>query len=176
MGIAGKDISSEQFEKCILETTSRGPDALKIVETDKAILGFQRLSIMGLTDAGMQPFHLNGKYVVCNGELYGFRPIKEELKSKGYEFASDSDCEIILPMYEQYGTDLFAKLDAEYALIIYIEETGELIAARDPIGIRPLYYGYTKAGSICFASEPKALVNAVKKIGFNDLPCTNDLW
>lgn len=120
MGIAGKDITPEQFKECILETTSRGPDALKIVETDKGILGFQRLSIMGLTDAGMQPFYLNGKYVVCNGELYGFRPIKDELLSKGYSFESDSDCEIILPMYEQYGVDLFAKLDAEYALIIYI--------------------------------------------------------
>ena len=64
MGIAGKDITPEQFKECILETTSRGPDALKIVETDKGILGFQRLSIMGLTDAGMQPFYLNGKYVV----------------------------------------------------------------------------------------------------------------
>ena len=164
MGIAGKDITPEQFKECILETTSRGPDALKIVETDKGIIGFQRLSIMGLTDAGMQPFYLNGKYVVCNGELYGFRPIKDELLSKGYSFESDSDCEIILPMYEQYGVDLFAKLDAEYVLIIYIEETGELIAARDPIGIRPLYYGYTKAGSICFASEPKALVKICDKI------------
>ena len=164
MGISGKDITPEQFEECFQATVSRGPDAAKIIETKTGIIGFQRLSIMGLTDAGMQPFYLNGKYVVCNGELYGFRKDREELMEKGYIFSSDSDCEIILPMYEQYGTDMFVKLDAEYAMIIYDEKSGELIAARDPIGIRPLYYGYTEAGSIVFASEPKALVKLCDRI------------
>jgi len=164
MGFCGLDITQEIFEECFKETVSRGPDALRVMKTDKGFLGFLRLSIMGLTEAGMQPFTLGKKAVVCNGEIYGFRPLKEELIEKGYEFKSDSDCEILLPMYEQYGTELFAKLDAEYALIIYDGETGEYIAARDPIGIRPLYYGYSKEGSIVFASEPKCLVKICDKI------------
>ena len=80
--------------------------------------------------------------VVCNGELYGFEKQKATLKKKGYTFMSDSDCEILLPMYFEYGTDMFAMLDAEFACIIYDGKTGEYIAACDPIGIRPLYYGY----------------------------------
>jgi Asparagine synthase (glutamine-hydrolyzing) len=68
-------------------------------------LGFQRLSIMGLTEAGMQPFELDGNYAICNGELYGFKKVREELKADGYKSSSDSDCEIILPMYRKYGTE-----------------------------------------------------------------------
>ncbi|MDE5896239.1 MAG: asparagine synthase B, partial [Clostridia bacterium] len=79
-------------------------------------------------------------------------------------FISESDCEIILPMYEQYGTEMFAKLDAEFACVIYDGKKGEYIAARDPIGIRPLYYGYTDGGNIAFASEPKNLVGLCAKI------------
>ena len=83
----------------------------------------------------------DGSYVVCNGELYGFSKEKAELEKEGYSFKSDSDCEIILPLYEKYGLDMFRRLDAEFAIIIYDAKTGKYIAARDPIGIRPLYYG-----------------------------------
>ena len=71
----------------------------------------------------MQPFELDGSAVVCNGELYGFRSVKEELRRKGYTFKSDSDCEILLPLYKEEGTEMFKKLDAEFALIIYDAET-----------------------------------------------------
>ena len=146
------------------KTKSRGPDTSRILEVGKGLMCFHRLSIMGLTDAGMQPFELNGCVAVCNGELYGFESERQSLKEKGYSFESDSDCEIILPMYFEYGTDMFARLDAEFALIIYDKRTDEFIAARDPIGIRPLYYGYDKNGVIIFASEPKNLVGLCKKI------------
>ena len=89
------------------------------------------LAIMGLTEAGMQPFELDGDMVVCNGELYGFRPLKRQLTEKGYEFKSGSDCEIILPLYREYGLSMFAKLDAEFAMIIYDAKRGGLVAARD---------------------------------------------
>ena len=62
--------------------------------------------------------------------------------SDRYRFKGTSDCEILLPLYREYGVDMFAMLDAEFALIIYDAQTGRYIAARDPIGIRPLYYGY----------------------------------
>jgi asparagine synthase (glutamine-hydrolysing) len=72
-------------------TKSRGPDMSRFVETKSGWLGFHRLSIMGLTPEGMQPFEQNGDMVVCNGELYGFRPIKAELVGLGYRFKSGSD-------------------------------------------------------------------------------------
>ncbi len=113
---------------------------------------------MGLHPEGMQPFHRGGDMAVCNGELYGFRPVKKALEAKGYVFASDSDCEIILPLWQEYGTEMFAGLDAEFAMIIYDSASDSLVAARDPIGIRPLFYGYLADGSIIFASEAKNLV------------------
>jgi asparagine synthase (glutamine-hydrolysing) len=119
---------------------------------------------MGLTEAGMQPFELDGNYVVCNGEIYGFEALRKELVKKGYTFKSDSDCEILLPLYKEYGTEMFKMLDAEFALILYDKETNEYIAARDPIGIRPLHYGYDKNGVILFASEAKNLVGICDKI------------
>lgn len=86
------------------------------------------------------------------------------LRKQRQTFQSDSDCEILLPMYEKYGTDLFAMLDAEFACIIYDGKTEEYIAARDPIGIRPLYYGYGKKGVIVFASEAKNLTDLCETI------------
>ncbi|MBP3616737.1 MAG: asparagine synthase B [Lachnospiraceae bacterium] len=164
MGYCGSGATLDVFEKGFRETVSRGPDDSRIMDTGNGLLGFHRLSIMGLTPSGMQPFELDGSYVVCNGELYGFEKQKECLKQKGYTFKSDSDCEILLPLYREYGTDMFAMLDAEFACIIYDGGTGEFIAARDPIGIRPLYYGYDKAGVILFASEAKNLVGLADKI------------
>jgi len=164
MGYAGTGVDIEQFTECLARTASRGPDDCRIIETGNGALGFQRLSIMGLSPEGMQPFELNGNYVVCNGELYGFEKGREELKEKGYVFYSDSDCEIILPMYIEYGTDMFSLLDAEFACIIYDGGKGEFIAARDPIGIRPLYYGFDRNNSIVIASEAKNLVGLTDRI------------
>ncbi len=154
----------EKIEAAFKKTTSRGPDDTRYLQLDQALLGFQRLSIMGPNPSGMQPFCLNGSAAICNGEIYGFRPLKEELIEKGYTFESESDCEILLPLYEEYGTDCFRMLDAEYACVIYDAKTQKLIAARDPIGIRPLHYGYTPEGEIVFASEAKNLVDLVDEI------------
>ena len=164
MGYIGSRLSDEDFKLGFERTVSRGPDMSRIEKLNNGLLGFHRLAIMGLTDEGMQPFAYKNNMLVCNGEIYGFAPIKEDLIKKGYTFESDSDCEILLPLYEQYGTDMFSLLDAEFALIIYDGASDSFIAARDPIGIRPLYYGYDGDGGILFASEPKNLVGLTDKI------------
>ncbi len=164
MGYCGKRTTEKDFEQGFEKTKSRGPDDSRVIDTGNGLLAFHRLAIMGLHPEGMQPFELDGSYAVCNGELYGFKKQREQLKQKGYVFSSDSDCEIILPMYREYGTQMFAMLDAEYACIIYDKNENQFIAARDPIGIRPLYYGYTENDEIIFASEPKNLVGLAKKI------------
>lgn len=164
MGYAGHDMTREQFTAYLLRTASRGPDDHRVLETEFGYLGFGRLAIMGVTPEGMQPFERDGSLVVCNGELYGFRPVRAELEAEGYTFRSDSDCEIILPLYEKYGLDMFRHLDAEFAMVLYDARRKWLIAARDPIGIRPLFYGYSDSGAIAFASEAKNLVGLCKKI------------
>ena len=164
MGYCGSGAAFDEFRRGFDRTVSRGPDDSRIVDTGNGLLGFHRLSIMGLTPSGMQPFELDGSYAVCNGELYGFEKQKQQLVQKGYTFQSDSDCEILLPLYREYGTAMFGMLDAEFACIIYDAETGGYIAARDPIGIRPLYYGYSAKGDMLFASEAKNLVGLTDSI------------
>ena len=147
-----------RFETLLERTRSRGPDRSRVLVTEDGYLGFNRLSIMGLDESGMQPFTYGDSAVVCNGELYGFAHLKDYLQSMGETFVSDSDCEILLPLYARLGCAMFGLLDAEFALVIYDGKKGTFVAARDPIGIRPLYYGYDAAGVICFASEPKNLI------------------
>ena len=156
MSYCGSVADYDLFLKGFENTVSRGPDDSRIVDTGNGLLAYHRLAIMELSPRGMQPFKLGSSYVICNGEIYGFQKSKEVL--------SDSYCEVLLPMYMEYGTDMFAMLDAEFACVIYDGETGKFIAARDPIGIRPLYYGYDKNGVIVFASEPKNLVGLVEEI------------
>ena len=164
IGYIGKQYTAESVRPWFDRTVSRGPDMTRMLPLgeNEGFLGFHRLSIMGLTEAGMQPFVRGDGAVVCNGEIYGFRPIKEALMAKGYTFRSYSDCEILLPLYEQKGVEMFRELDAEFAMILY--DGKELIAARDPIGIRPLYYGYDSDGAILFASEAKNLVGLCERI------------
>lgn len=162
--LTGKDVPLGEAERAFYRTVSRGPDMSNFYETEEGIVGFHRLAIMGLNAAGMQPFTRGKNFCVCNGELYGFRAERALLEAQGYSFASESDCEILLPMYELYGVSMFEKLDAEFACVIYDGVKKQYIAARDPIGIRPLYYGYTAGGHIAFASEPKNLVGLCAKI------------
>ena len=163
MGFSKKTLPKEAIGEYFDRTLSRGPDMSRIIETPSGYLCFHRLAIMGLTEAGMQPFQLGDDFVVCNGEIYGFRAIKRKLSEK-YEFHSGSDCEILLPLFREYGLSMFSRLDAEFAMIIYDSMSDSLIAARDPIGIRPLFYGYDSAGAIVFASEAKNLVGLCKEI------------
>lgn len=189
LGFCHKKADYEDIQEALSLTTSRGPDAYRVLDTGSGYLGFNRLSIMGLTESGMQPFVFGGGktlplenfqkqeheefflaperseiMLVCNGEIYGFRPLKQELIEKGYSFISESDCEILPALYQEYGVRMFAMLDAEFALILYDVQKNSWIAARDPIGIRPLYYGIREDGTYVFASEPKNLIPLVKKI------------
>lgn len=158
IGFTARSIPEEKALEGFEKTASRGPDMSRFEEVGPGWLGFHRLAIMGLEPSGMQPFYMGGSAVVCNGELYGFRTLKKQLEERGYTFVSGSDCELLLPLYREYGLGMFSMLDAEYALILYDAEKNSFVAARDPIGIRPLYYGYLADGSIVFASEAKNLV------------------
>ena len=187
LAFCGKNGNYAEIQDALMKTRSRGPDDSRMVNTGNGWLGFNRLSIMGITENGMQPFICTKKEtvpysglkksdegfvlpsecetaIVCNGEIYGFRPLKENLTGKGYSFISGSDCEILPALYQEYGTEMFAMLDAEYALVLYDRKEDRYIAARDPIGIRPLYYGVRDDGTYVFASEPKNLMPLVSQV------------
>ena len=152
-----KAVPEDRFQEYFDRTKSRGPDMTRIEPAGDGMLCFHRLAIMGLHEEGMQPFHLGRDMCVCNGEIYLFRALKKHLSEK-YDFKSGSDCELILPLYHEHGVEMFRMLDAEFAMVIYDGQADKLIAARDPIGIRPLFYGQLEDGSMVFASEAKNLV------------------
>ena len=165
MGYTAVDISLARLEKAFAATKNRGPDDSRSLELPSGTLLFHRLAIMGIHPEGMQPFTApDGSAVVCNGELYGFRKLKKEMEARGYRFASGSDCELLLPLWREHGVEMFGELDAEFAMVLYDAPSDRFIAARDPIGIRPLYYGYSESGHILFASEPKSLLGLTGKI------------
>lgn len=152
------------FKKNSEKLNHRGPDDLQTVSFPKGKIGFHRLAIMDLSDHGRQPFKSSSSnLLVCNGEVYNYLSLKE--KCINHHFISHSDCEVLLPLYELWGIEKLTRaLDAEYALVIWDNKTQKLIAARDPMGIRPLFYGKTKDGLMAFASEVKALHEFCEKI------------
>lgn len=163
LGATGAQLTRQELEAHFAATHTRGPDDQALVQVGSCWLGFQRLAIMDLSPRGMQPFSLEGDYVVCNGEIYGFRALRRSLEGK-YPFHSDSDCEVLLPLYREYGRGMFSQLGSEFALVLYDHRTDALLAARDPLGIRPLYYGTDRFGETVFASEPKDLVGLCQTI------------
>ncbi|MDE5564462.1 MAG: asparagine synthase (glutamine-hydrolyzing), partial [Oscillospiraceae bacterium] len=137
----------------------RGPDAGgKYVDADIA-LGHRRLSIIDVSEQGNQPLYSeDGKLVLCfNGEIYNYREIREELIKKGHRFATNTDSEVLIYGYREYGTALLEKLRGMFAFVIWDKETRTLFGARDFFGIKPLYYAQMN-GTLLFGSEIKAFL------------------
>ena len=136
----------------------RGPDNSHTEDFgENGWIGFHRLKIIDVSNNGNQPLVHENIHLVCNGEIYNYKQLKEKY-SNSYEFKSDSDCEVIIPLFLEKGIVRMAQeLDAEYVCVIYDSKQKKYFAARDPIGIRPLFYGYSKKGEIMFASEMKVL-------------------
>jgi len=141
----------------------RGPDQFEWVEQGDVSFLFHRLAIMDESSNGMQPFQSDNCTLVANAEIYNYKELKAMLSS--HRFESDSDCEVLLPLYRELGLDMFSYLDAEFAIVLYDGNTQSIIAARDPIGIRPLFYGYLKHDrELLFASEAKSLMGIVEQV------------
>lgn len=142
----------------------RGPDESLITEFSKGLFCFHRLAIMDLSHSGMQPFTTENKNIlVCNGEIYNYQEVKKYIKN--YHYHSQSDCEVILPLYEEVGIKSVVEyLDGEYAFVLWDEKLKKFIAARDPMGIRPLFYGKNKNGEWAFSSEMKSLQSLCSEI------------
>jgi len=157
-GYKGSSVSFGELEKQFMKLQHRGPDDLQIdADLNNVFLGFHRLSIMDLSSKGNQPFSDGTIRLLCNGEIYNHIELRVEVK---YEYHSTSDCEVLLPLIEKFGLFETCKmLDAEFALIWYDHKTQKMMAARDPIGIRPLFWGKTPSKEVAFASEAKALVS-----------------
>lgn len=165
--VLGESLDPAKAKSYLSSLTARGPEGARIVQGSRFQLGFTRLAINGLTDAGMQPFSGGGLQWVCNGEIYNHKDLETRYS---IQTTSGSDCEVLGPLFQTLAvqTDaatFFRSLDGVFATIL-IDTTSDIAyVARDPYGVRPLFVGYQfieKEGRqtpvrICFASELKAL-------------------
>jgi asparagine synthase (glutamine-hydrolysing) len=153
-------LSIENFKKSIASIDHRGPDGSgeECFVDDGVFLGHTRLSIQDLSSAGGQPMKSRDEKLVItfNGEIYNFPKLKTKLHELGYVFSSDTDTEVIINLYAEYGLECFSMLDGIFALAIYDRDKDILVVARDGLGIKPLYY-YSDETSFVFSSEIKAL-------------------
>lgn len=141
----------------------RGPDITKIKQVENYTFIFHRLAIMDTSHAGDQPFENSRWVLMCNGEIFNYKQLKQTYTD--YPYISHSDCETILPLIENHRLiEACNILDGEFAFVAYDKRHKRIIAARDPMGIRPLFYGYTHENEIAFASEMKDLVAFCEKI------------
>jgi asparagine synthase (glutamine-hydrolysing) len=137
----------------------RGPDAEGLYTYDNLSMGMRRLSIIDLK-SGNQPIYNEDKTiaVVFNGEIYNFQKLRNELESKGHIFTTNSDTEVIVHGYEEYGTDIFDKLDGMYGLSLHDQRKKQIYIARDRMGEKPLHY-YKGNEFIIWGSEIKSLLS-----------------
>lgn len=142
----------------------RGPDWSGIYADDKAILAHERLSIVDV-DHGAQPLiSLDGNIVLAvNGEIYNHKQLKAQLGDK-YQYQTNSDCEVILSLYQEYGCDFLDKLNGIFAFVLYDKAKGAYLIGRDHMGIIPLYTGLDSSGNFYVASEMKALMPVCKTV------------
>jgi asparagine synthase (glutamine-hydrolysing) len=167
-GILDIKMGAETLRPVALECSRllrhRGPDWSGIYQNDNAILVHERLSIVD-TEHGAQPLYNQDKshVLAVNGEIYNHKALAKSL-NVDYTFQTGSDCEVILPLYEEFGVDFVDKLQGMFAFCLYNEKDNSYLIARDHIGIIPLYTGYDAEGNFYVASEMKALMPICKTV------------
>jgi len=154
-------VDSEELLQIREAMVARGPDGagLWVSENQRIGLAHRRLSIIDLSDSGAQPMSTQDEcyHVVFNGEIYNYQELRIQLESKGYSFRSNSDTEILLHLYAEYNAGMVEHLRGMYAFAIWDDKKQGLFLARDPFGIKPLYYS-NDGKSFRFASQVKALL------------------
>ena len=151
-------IESPIIDKMLEKIKHRGPDGQNRFVQDNVALGFNRLSFIDLS-GDMQPFQNEDGSItsICNGEIFNDKELKKELLLKGHAFRSETDTEVVVHLYEEYGLDFPKLLNGQFAVAIYDSRKEELILVRDYVGISPLFYSRFD-GRMIFASEVKAIL------------------
>eukprot|EP00471_Norrisiella_sphaerica_P006991 CAMPEP_0184491168 /NCGR_PEP_ID=MMETSP0113_2-20130426/19745_1 /TAXON_ID=91329 /ORGANISM="Norrisiella sphaerica, Strain BC52" /LENGTH=610 /DNA_ID=CAMNT_0026875421 /DNA_START=26 /DNA_END=1858 /DNA_ORIENTATION=- len=158
-----KDQLRRQALECAKTLRHRGPDWNGIVVESNHAIAHERLAIID-PESGEQPLISTDNNIVLsvNGEIYNHLELRSELKS-GYKFKTNSDCEVIIPLYQEYGLDFINKLRGMFSFVLYDKKEERYIAVRDHMGITPLYMGWGKDGSVMFSSEMKGLIDVCQE-------------
>jgi asparagine synthase (glutamine-hydrolysing) len=159
-GINGFNFRDQALiEAMVKKTHHRGPDDSGVFVDEHISLGHNRLSIIDLSSAGHQPMISpdNNLVIIFNGEIYNFAEIKKELEAQGYIFRSKTDTEVILLGFQAWGVKIFEKLNGIFALAVWDKKNETLYLARDPFGVKPLYY-FWQNNKFIFSSEIKSIL------------------
>lgn len=169
LGTIGKKISKDTFSICLDRIQHRGPDGYGIWEDNGVILGHRRLSILDLSENGRQPMeYANGRYVITyNGEIYNFIELRDELKSLGYSFYTDTDTEVVLAAYAHWGEECQLRFNGMWSFAIWDKHNKSLFVSRDRYGIKPFFYGINSDGGFVFGSEMKAIMPLISQTSVN---------
>lgn len=147
----------EQALKMSAKIRHRGPDWSGVHSSERAVLAHERLAIVDPLSGGQPLYSPDGKKVLAvNGEIYNHQQLREETKNS-FQYQTGSDCEVILALYERYGSNFIDRLNGIFSFVLYDATTDDYLIARDPIGVIPLYIGHDKDGTVYAASELKAL-------------------
>ena len=159
-----KNLTKGEFLRNLKKLSHRGPDGLNLLNFEDLYIGHTRLSIIDLTNNGLQPMvsSCNNYTISFNGEIYNYKDIKLKLLDKGYEFKSETDSEVVLNGYVEYGNKIFKMLNGIFSIIIYDINREKIIIARDSFGVKPLYYFIDK-DQIIISSETKVFYEYCKK-------------
>lgn len=151
-------IRPEIMDNMIQAVAHRGPDGQDKYMDSRVGLGFVRLSFLD-PEGGMQPItnETSDLVLVCNGEIFNFLELRKELEGRGHRFRTEVDVEVILHLYEEYGTDAVKRLNGQFAFVIYDRRDRSIFCARDHVGIAPFFYTVYD-GFFIFASEIKAIL------------------
>jgi len=154
----GRRLDPALLERMGAVTRHRGPDDSGSYVGSGVLLGMRRLSIIDVS-GGHQPLCNEDRtiWAVCNGEIYGFRELREELRGRGHTFATASDSETVIHAYEEFGDDFVSRLDGMYGFALWDEKRRRLLIGRDRLGIKPIYYAEI-GDQFVFASELKAIL------------------
>ncbi|MEY2760083.1 MAG: hypothetical protein RIR33_3861 [Pseudomonadota bacterium] len=157
-GVTRKPVPRERIERALSSLDHRGPDGHGQWSDDRFFLGHTRLSIIGLSNGDQPMSNAAGDvHLAVNGEFYGYKAIRDDLRARGSHFRTDSDSEIALHLYLQHGMRATEQLRGEFAVLIADQRRDIMIAIRDRFGIKPLFYAVTPDG-VFFASEIKSLL------------------
>jgi asparagine synthase (glutamine-hydrolysing) len=149
----------------------RGPDSQAIWHDECAGLAVRRLAVIDLDQRSNQPFHFGPWHLVFNGEIYNYREIRDELRSRGHRFETEGDGEVLLHAWAEWGQAALDRVNGMFALAVWHDERREFTCARDPFGEKPLFWA-KRPGQITFASEVRALLEARPDLGAPRLEAT----
>ena len=169
-----KDFSNSDelvLKSCLSQIIHRGPDnqSYKFISRSSnskgsnLFFGHSRLSIIDLNEGSNQPFECDGLIITYNGEIFNYLEVREELVHLGYTFRTDSDTEVIVKSFIEYGNDCFKRFNGMWSIVIFNKATGELTVSRDRLGIKPLFYLISE-NRLYLSSEIPPLLNFTERV------------